>query len=151
MWVLKGEAVSSTKGSVAKLANPKAVMERQALLSARINEMYIMLRNSRLGPRFAEWFRSNINGLIEWYGKRHAQPATSGMGEEDVLTQTTGTSGEGRPDKPIEWPPNRGFASSTQQTLHPGTLIDRYGRDTGSFVSPQGTPFLLVLSHPDLT
>jgi len=50
MWVLKDEGVSSTKGSVAKLANPKSVMERQALLSARINEMYIMLRNSRLGP-----------------------------------------------------------------------------------------------------
>ncbi len=65
MWVLKDEGVSSTKGSVAKLANPKSVMERQALLSAQVNEMYIMLRNSRLGPRFAEWFRSNINGLIE--------------------------------------------------------------------------------------
>ncbi len=26
-------------------------------------------------------------------------------------------------------------------TLKPGTIVDRYGREGGSFVSPKGTPF----------
>ncbi len=40
------------------------------------------------------------------------------------------------------WPGNRGFlGSSSKMTLEPGTLIDRYGFRSGTFVSPQGTPF----------
>jgi Flp pilus assembly pilin Flp len=40
------------------------------------------------------------------------------------------------------WPPNRGFAGApTPTTLAPGTRIDRYGSEFGTFVAPQGTPF----------
>ena len=39
------------------------------------------------------------------------------------------------------WPPNRGFAGETTEVvLKPGTRLDRYGQDTGQFVSPEGTP-----------
>ncbi|MFC5446707.1 glycohydrolase toxin TNT-related protein [Paenibacillus aestuarii] len=42
----------------------------------------------------------------------------------------------------IEWPPNMGFDGEAETTtLSPGTLVDRYGYEGGSFVSPQGTPF----------
>ncbi len=131
MWVLKGEAVSSTKGSVAKLANPKAVMERQALLSARINEMYIMLRNSRLGPRFAEWFRSNINGVIEWYQKRHAQPATSGV-EETAATRAPSRGSAGADLAKTE------INGITPVRVRPGTngKVAVVGRSMGSGVEP---------------
>lgn len=41
-----------------------------------------------------------------------------------------------------EWPPNRGFLGPpVRVSLCPGTIVDRYGAPTGTFVSPQGTPF----------
>ena len=40
------------------------------------------------------------------------------------------------------YPPNRGFLGGpVRSTLRPGTVVDRYGADSGTFVSPQGTPF----------
>lgn len=40
------------------------------------------------------------------------------------------------------WPPNLGFAGTpTSTTLAPGTRIDRYGSELGTFASPAGTPF----------
>lgn len=38
--------------------------------------------------------------------------------------------------------PSNGFLGgwSTTETLQPGTVIDRYGAETGRFFSPQGTP-----------
>ncbi|MCA9042060.1 MAG: glycohydrolase toxin TNT-related protein [Planctomycetaceae bacterium] len=39
------------------------------------------------------------------------------------------------------WPNNDGFLGEPQKmTLEPGTLIDRYGKDTGTYMSPYGTP-----------
>ena len=41
------------------------------------------------------------------------------------------------------WPDNRGFDGAPHvKTLQPGTLIDRYGYDSGTFVSPKGTPYI---------
>jgi hypothetical protein len=40
------------------------------------------------------------------------------------------------------YPPNRGFLGpSVEETLRPGTVIDRYGGEGGTFAAPQGTPF----------
>jgi adhesin HecA-like repeat protein len=42
------------------------------------------------------------------------------------------------------YPSNNGFLSESRNiTLQPGTLIDRYGPNTGSYVSPAGTPFTM--------
>jgi hypothetical protein len=39
------------------------------------------------------------------------------------------------------YPPNRGFAATpVTETLQPGTLIDRFGLERGTFVAPSGTP-----------
>jgi hypothetical protein len=39
------------------------------------------------------------------------------------------------------YPPNSGFAGTQiEETLQPGTMIDRFGEDAGRFVSPTGTP-----------
>ena len=47
------------------------------------------------------------------------------------------------------WPPNRGFFGKPKnQTLNPGTVIDRYGYEGGSFVSPKGVPFKNRALHP---
>jgi len=44
---------------------------------------------------------------------------------------------------PINWPPNRGFLGTPETTtLQPGTLVDRFGYDGGTFVSPKGTPYI---------
>ncbi|WP_298303583.1 glycohydrolase toxin TNT-related protein [uncultured Erythrobacter sp.] len=45
-------------------------------------------------------------------------------------------------DGGITWPPNNGFSGPpTTRTLLPGQRIDRYGERTGTFLSPEGTPF----------
>jgi RHS repeat-associated protein len=42
-----------------------------------------------------------------------------------------------------EWPANIGgfLGDPVKTTLQPGTLVDRYGYPSGSYVSPRGTPF----------
>ncbi|MGI8490943.1 glycohydrolase toxin TNT-related protein [Pectobacterium sp. S5] len=41
-----------------------------------------------------------------------------------------------------EWPPNRGFdGESSKFTLLPGSTIDRYGTEYGTFASPEGVPY----------
>ncbi|WP_155276864.1 glycohydrolase toxin TNT-related protein, partial [Pectobacterium atrosepticum] len=41
-----------------------------------------------------------------------------------------------------EWPPNRGFdGDSSKFTLLPGSTIDRYGTEYGTFASPEGVPY----------
>ena len=40
------------------------------------------------------------------------------------------------------YPPNRGFEfDPIETTLKPGSSIDRYGPRSGTFASPEGTPF----------
>ena len=42
----------------------------------------------------------------------------------------------------IRWPIDDGFAEYPETiTLQPGTIIDRYGSDYGTFTSPQGIPY----------
>ena len=47
------------------------------------------------------------------------------------------------PNGSINYPPNNGAVPGTEKmiTLQPGTKIDRYGAETGRYVSPYGTPF----------
>lgn len=59
-----------------------------------------------------------------------------------------GTGGAGQankyyhPDGSPIWPENKGFAENpVTKTLKPGTLVDRYGYDSGTFASPKGTPY----------
>jgi RHS repeat-associated protein len=47
------------------------------------------------------------------------------------------------------WPPNSGFAGNpTETTLKAGTLIDRFGAETGTYASPAGMPFPLRALPP---
>lgn len=41
-----------------------------------------------------------------------------------------------------KWPVNDGFVAATirQETLPAGTRLDRYGRETGYYLAPEGTP-----------
>ena len=42
----------------------------------------------------------------------------------------------------IIWPVNQGFAGTpVVKVLEPGTRIDRYGYESGRYVSPAGTPY----------
>ena len=42
----------------------------------------------------------------------------------------------------LVWPPDNGFLEPSQATTLPeGTILDRYGKSGGSFLSPAGTPF----------
>ena len=56
--------------------------------------------------------------------------------------QSGSTSNYYNPDGSPIWPPNRGFdGNPIKVKLEPGTLIDRYGYDGGTFVSPKGIPY----------
>jgi peptidoglycan hydrolase-like protein with peptidoglycan-binding domain len=47
-----------------------------------------------------------------------------------------------RPDGRTWWPPNDGAAGpSTEVVLREGTPIDRFGGESGTYLSPSGTPF----------
>ncbi len=39
----------------------------------------------------------------------------------------------------LPWPSNAGFASSTRQTIKPGTVLDRYGKPSGRFLGEPGS------------
>ncbi|WP_075679703.1 TNT domain-containing protein [Roseburia sp. 831b] len=50
----------------------------------------------------------------------------------------------------INWPQNDGFASKPiDEVLQPGTRIDRYGSDFGSFTSPEGIPYEMRAVAPE--
>ena len=66
--------------------------------------------------------------------------------EDEVLVHNMYESGSTskyyNPDGNPIWPSNRGFEGNPiTTTLKPCTLIDRYGYDGGTFVSPKGTPY----------
>jgi hypothetical protein len=45
--------------------------------------------------------------------------------------------------KQLNYPPENGFVPGTKhtETLQPGTIIDRFGGESGTFVAPEGVPF----------
>ncbi len=46
------------------------------------------------------------------------------------------------PDGQIKWPPNDGFAGPpVPEMLPPGTLLDRFGDENGTFFSPRGARY----------
>ena len=60
----------------------------------------------------------------------------------DTPNDTGGTGKWTNPDGSVKYPPNNGFEGApTQDTLQPGTVVDRYGAETGRYASPQGAPF----------
>ena len=53
-----------------------------------------------------------------------------------------GSLAVGAQPQSVIYPPNSGFKGKpSKKVLQPGEIIDRYGYDSGYFVSPQGTPF----------
>jgi hypothetical protein len=54
-----------------------------------------------------------------------------------------GSAGSGAIEPLWAQAPDNGFLGgwSTDESLQPGTVIDRYGGETGRFFSPEGTPF----------
>jgi len=48
------------------------------------------------------------------------------------------TTGKFVNERDIPWPDNAGFASSTRQTIQPGTILDRYGSPSGRFLGEPG-------------
>jgi RHS repeat-associated protein len=70
-----------------------------------------------------------------------------------VLGEQVGAQAAGAAKSLVQasrWPPNRGFdGTPTSVTLSPGTHIDRYGSELGTFASPAGTPFSSRSLPPD--
>jgi len=77
-------------------------------------------------------------------GNQYLDKPTAGDNKGSSLrTQGTGKASKWVDEAGnIKWPPNDGFAGKPNNvTLKPGTQIDRYGYESGSFASPVGTPY----------
>ncbi|MDR1755720.1 MAG: TNT domain-containing protein, partial [Culturomica sp.] len=81
--------------------------------------------------------------------------AVSGLAIGAVSGATSGyASAKARGLNPFNgkniYPRNDGFkGKSTETTLQPGQIIDRYGPETGKFFAPEGTPFSNRSLHPN--
>jgi len=91
------------------------------------------------GPRGKERIIYSNDGLIfVTYDDYHTfvEVKTAGKQENDENNKWL------NPDGSTKWPPNNGFEGTPKtETLQPGTIVDRYGGETGKFVSPEGTPY----------
>jgi hypothetical protein len=69
-------------------------------------------------------------------GLQVATPALPPHFRADLYPQWIDAQGK------VSWPPNNGFdAAPYEQTLDPGSRIDRFGSEGGSFFSPKGELF----------
>src|ERR1700761_2796772 len=72
-------------------------------------------------------------------------PPASTNAPQAAACPATGTQMCIRPLLPpnfLSWPPGDGSQGDTSEiTLAPGTLIDRFGGDGGAYFSPKGIPF----------
>jgi hypothetical protein len=90
--------------------------------------------DSRTGQPLTE---DMLNLSLVGVGFTAKMPAGYSAGTTTLKTQT-GTS------LVPYYPANNGFLGEVKTvTLQPGTLVDRYGPQTGLYVSPQGTPFTM--------
>jgi len=87
--------------------------------------------------------------LLSGCGHQQAAPVTAAPAAAACPVNPDGSIL--RPDIPAaelkapcapDWPPRDGFTSLIQlTTLQPGTLLDRFGPDSGRFLSPQGESY----------
>ena len=113
-----------------KLANYEIVHGEERAKNYAANDV------KQSGPDYTSTSpRDNVNTDWRTQNRLNAQKK-AGAGKSGS------TSNYYNPDGSPIWPPNRGFdGNPTKVTLEPGTLIDRYGYDGGTFVSPKGIPY----------
>ena len=121
----------------------KKLANREIIHGEEATKKYIKDNNvKKSGPDYtATSPRDNVNTDWRTQERVNAQRnAGAGKGNESG-NKSDSTSNYYNPDGSPIWPPNRGFdGNPTKVTLEPGTLIDRYGYDGGTFVSPKGIP-----------
>ena len=122
----------------------KKLANREIIHGEEATKKYIKDNNvKKSGPDYtATSPRDNVNTDWRTQERVNAQRnAGAGKGNESG-NKSDSTSNYYNPDGSPIWPPNRGFdGNPTKVTLEPGTLIDRYGYDGGTFVSPKGIPY----------
>ena len=99
-------------------------------------------------PGFGPTLYENVNILFNIYsfGLRGAVWAGEKIGEELIAPGQEGSEPDAQSPifkgpEPGYWPPNNGFEGEpTTIELPVGTRIDRYGYETGRYLSPEGTP-----------
>ena len=70
------------------------------------------------------------------------QSVAIGLVSDNILDGVSATFSKIRARRQAPWPPNDGFAGTPKtKVLKPGTVVDRYGKETGRFVSPKGTSY----------
>lgn len=80
------------------------------------------------GAGFAERISGRIGGSADNFANQATQLEFNFV---DALTPAP---------RPV-YPPNYGFLDSGSATMVPGSLIDRFGENTGRFAAPAGTPY----------
>lgn len=88
---------------------------------------------------------SRISGLLEKNLFLPTDTFIASLAQKHGMPYTKGKKGEERfysdDGRPI-YPPNNGAVGTSRTiTLKTGTIIGRYGRPNGGYVSPKGTPY----------
>jgi len=98
-------------------------------------------RHRYYNPNTGQFINQDPIGLLGGTNNYQYAPNPTGWVDPFGLTckEVTNT-----PRKQLQtyWPPNNGaLGKVTKEKLQPGIMIDRYGHEGGTFVSPAGTPF----------
>ena len=85
------------------------------------------LANTKFGKKLG------TDKLVEWVNRRSQNETLKSLHEKNQWIDKQGN---------VKWPPNRGYTKPPERIiLQPGTKVDRYGLESGTFVSPEGTPY----------
>lgn len=90
-----------------------------------------------------EWLFLNRRGHIE---TNYPKPIIPEKNYDILKSKSEYYTTEGD----INWPPNRGLLGEPDSmTVLPGTIIDRFGYEGGTFVSPYGVPYEMRALAPE--
>nr|WP_264179281.1 TNT domain-containing protein [Sutcliffiella horikoshii] len=128
------------------ILNKIEVVTGKSVIESKRNGLEI--RGNRPGPgeravTKEEWKVLNREKRIE---TNYPKPIINTKSYEDVKSNSKYYTLEGE----INWPPNRGVLGEVESiTLKPGLIIDRFGYEGGTFVSPYGVPYEMRALAPE--
>ena len=102
-----------------------------------------LLRKARMGTKADEVEHRAAQLQRNQHATEHRPSVTNPTSDQLASAKSYGVDPKWvKPDGKLDYPPNDGFLGIPENSiLKPGTKIDRYGTDQGSYFSPEGTPF----------
>ena len=123
----------SGKGSAKAAAEAFSKVANEAIASGKLTAAEVSALEGYVGT--AQMY-IDVLGLLGDNG------VVSGAGNAVESYKAAKAANWKKPDGSTWWPDDEGFADTPDETtLQPGTKIDRYGKTSGVYASPEGTPY----------